>query len=106
MTVEQIKNQLEENVKQLKFVYSDLLTTKQSEGKLKYGSVAEFKKVTENVRTQIYTLNTFLEWIEWNECDIEDTPEIMDMGLNELSHKELPTFTYEELVNQSFGNGK
>lgn len=98
MTVEQIKNQLEENVKQLKLTYSDLLTTSHSEGKLKYGSVAEFMKVRENVRVQIFTLNTFLEWIEWNDCDIEDTPDIMDMGLNELS--------YDELVNKSFGNGK
>lgn len=98
MTVEQIKNQLEENVKQLKFVYSDLLTTSHSEGKLKYGSVAEFMKVRENVRVQIFTLNTFLEWIEDNHTDIEDTPDIMDTGLNDYS--------YNELVNQSFGNGK
>ena len=82
MTKQQIINQLEKNVSALKLAYSDLLTTRQDEGKQKYGSVAEFKKVKENVRTQILTLNTFLEWIYDND---EDTPDIMDMGINELS---------------------
>jgi hypothetical protein len=66
-TYKQIVNQLEKNVDALKLAYHDLLTTKQSEGKVKYGSVAEFKKVKENIRTQIYTLNTFLEWVYLND---------------------------------------
>lgn len=69
ITKEQIINQLERNVSVLKLAYSDLLTTKQSEGKVKYGSVSEFKKVKENIGTQIYTLNTFLEWIYDNDVD-------------------------------------
>lgn len=85
MTKEQIVNQLEKNVKVLKLAYSDLVCTKLQEGKEKYGSIVEFKKVRENVRVQIQTLNTFLEWIEDNDTDIEDTPDIMDMGINELS---------------------
>lgn len=85
MTVEQIKQQLENNVKALKLAYSNLLCTSLQEGKLQYGSVPEFRKVRENVRVQIQTLNTFLEWIEDNDTDIEDTPDIMDMGINELS---------------------
>jgi hypothetical protein len=84
MTKEQIVNQLEKNVSALKLAYSDLLTTKQSEGKLMYGSVAEFKKVKENVRVQIYTLNTFLEWIYDNDVD---TPDIIDGGLNDVDYE-------------------
>lgn len=67
MTKEQIVNQLEKNVSALKLAHMDLLTTRQDEGKQMYGSVAEFKKVKENVRTQIHTLNTFLEWVYLND---------------------------------------
>lgn len=67
MTKEQIVNQLEKNVSALKLAHMDLLTTRQDEGKQMYGSVAEFKKVKENVRTQILTLNTFLEWVYLND---------------------------------------
>jgi hypothetical protein len=85
MTVERIVKQLESNVKMLKSVNLDLQTTSLNEGKLKYGSAAEFRKVKDTVLTQFQTLNAFLEWIEDNHTDIEDTPDIMDMGLNELS---------------------
>lgn len=61
-TKQEIVKQLETNVKVLKLAYSDLLCTRLQEGKTKYGSVAEFRKVKENVRVQIETLNTFLEW--------------------------------------------
>ena len=57
MTKEQIVNQLEKNVSALKLAYHDLLTTKQSEGKLKYGSVAEFRRVKDNVGAQIDILS-------------------------------------------------
>lgn len=42
-------------------------------------------------------INEIIE--ELDDTDLEDTPDIMDMGLNEYS-------SYEDLVNQSFGNGK
>lgn len=61
-TKQEIVKQLETNVKVLKLAYSDLLCMRLQEGKTKYGSVAEFRKVKENVRVQIETLNTFLEW--------------------------------------------
>ena len=88
MTKEQIINQLERNVKYLKLAYSDLLTTRQDEGKQKYGSVAEFRKVKENVATQIYTLNTFLEWIYDNDKKKYEFPE---------------GWSYDELLERSFG---
>lgn len=74
ITKDRIIRRLEKNVSALKLAYSDLLTTKQSEGKLMYGSVAEFKKVKENVRVQIYTLNTFLEWIYREENAFQEVP--------------------------------
>lgn len=109
MTKETIINELEKNVDALKLAYYDLLSTKQSEGKIKYGSVAEFRRVRDNVRAQIDIMNTFLQWVyinnteplqdynpsihdfpqEWSydndDTDIEDTPDINDMGINELS---------------------
>lgn len=88
ITKEQIVNQLEKNVSALKLAYSDLLTTSQSEGKLKYGSVSEFRKVKENVATQILTLNTFLEWIKDNDKKKYEFPE---------------GWSYDELLERSFG---
>jgi len=84
MTKEQIVNQLEKNVSVLKQALNVNLATTIKEGKEQYGSVAHFKQIRENLRTQVYTLNTFLEWIENNDNDIEDTYDIWDGGLNDL----------------------
>lgn len=95
MNAQQIKQQLENNITALRNAYYTILALTNQEGKQQYGSLAEFKLVKNNLQIQIQTLNTFAEWIEENDCDIEDTPDIMDMGLNDYS--------YEDLLNKSFG---
>lgn len=73
MTKERIINRLERNVKHLKNAYT-MLHMPLKEGKEKYGSVAEYRKVKENVRIQIQTLNSFLEWIYNEENSVQEVP--------------------------------